>query len=347
MRSASDHDSDSAAGAARAAAASAWLARRDRGFTAAEQDGYLQWLQEDPRHGAAIARIEASWRMLDQLQEWRPAHSDRPNPDLLAVRPRFRTWRWLAPLAVAAALGLGFVAFEPRVQTLFGSQELTQVVRLSEMRTLPDGTVVELNKGAEIAVDYSDTERRVRLLQGEAHFTVAKKGLEWPFIVTAGDVSVRAVGTVFNVRMQADAVDVLVTEGKVRIDPPASSDPGFPLVLNARMLEAGQRVSVNLAEPAPTPPTVVDATPAEIEETLNWQGLRLVFRETPMAQAIEQFNRHGSTTFVIADRELASIRIEGNFRADNVAAFVRLLEKSYEVQVAPDAKGRLVLSVAR
>ena len=34
-------------------AATAWLARRDRTLTAAEQDAYLQWLREDPRHAAA------------------------------------------------------------------------------------------------------------------------------------------------------------------------------------------------------------------------------------------------------------------------------------------------------
>jgi transmembrane sensor len=152
---------------------------------------------------------------------------------------------------------------------------------------------------------------------------------------------------VFNVRMLSESVDVLVTEGKVRIDPPGSVDPGFPLVLNARMLDAGQRASVNLAEPSPAPPTVVDATPAEIEETLRWQGLRLVFRETPMADVIEQFNRHGSSTFVLADRDLASIRIEGNFRADNAEAFVRLLQEVFTVEATPDGHGRLVLRRGR
>lgn len=335
---------DSAARDALAAEAAAWLARRDRGFTAGEQDAYLDWLRADARHAAAITRLEASWRALDALQEWRPAHGDRPNPDLLAVppAPRHGLWRWLVPLAAAAALALGYFTVAPD----FAPAGRTEIVRLSEMRTLPDGTVVELNRGAEIAVDFSGPERQVRLVQGEAHFTVAKMGPDRPFIVTAGDVRVRAVGTVFNVRMQSEAVDVLVTEGKVRIDPPASADPGFPVVLNARMLEAGQRATVNLTEPSPAPPTVVDASSAEIEETLHWQGLRLKFNATPLAEAIEQFNRHGASTFVIADRELGSIRIEGNFRADNSAAFVRLLELTHSVEVQPDAKGRLVISRA-
>lgn len=326
-----------------AEAAAAWLARRDRGFTAAEQDAYLQWLREDARHSAAVVRLEAAWRALDQLQEWRPAHSDRPNPDLLAVRSSRRLWRWLAPLAVAAAVALGFLAWAP----LHDNAGTTRVVRHSEVRTLPDGTVVELNKGAEIALDFSGPERLVQLLRGEAHFTVAKLGPERPFVVTAGNVRVRAVGTVFNVRLQGDAVDVLVTEGKVRIDPPKPADPGFPLVLNAAMLVAGERASVNLAEPTPAPPTVVAATPGEIEDTLSWQGLRLEFDATPLAEAIAQFNRHGEATLVIADSELGSLRIGGNFRADNAAAFVRLLESGFNVSVEPDDRGRLVLRALR
>ena len=70
-----------------AADAAAWLARRDRGFTAEEQDHYFEWLRADPRHGAAVARLEKTWGALDALAGWRPVHSARPNPDLLASPP--------------------------------------------------------------------------------------------------------------------------------------------------------------------------------------------------------------------------------------------------------------------
>lgn len=315
--------------------AAIWLARRDRGLGAAEQDAYLDWLRADPRHPAEIARQEKAWGALDQLAEWRPQHSDRPNPDLLAV-PHRRRWLWLAGLAAAAAVVFGFIVLPPA----FEAAPTARVVRHSEMRTLPDGSVVELNTGADIAIDFSGPERLVRLLRGEAHFTVAKMGPERPFIVTANGVRVRAVGTVFNVRMLGDAVDVLVTEGKVRIDPPNPADPGFPIVLNAAMIEAGERASVSFVEQSPTPPVVLAASPAEIEATLSWQGLRLEFNETPLADAVEQFNRHGSVSLVIADTELADMRIGGNFRADNAEAFVRLLDG---VSSETDSRGRLVL----
>ena len=325
------------------AAASAWAARRDRGLTPAEQDAYLEWLRADPRHGPALRRVEQAWGALDQLAEWRPAHSARPNPDLLAL-PRPRRWRWLAPLAAAAAVALGFVAFRPApVGEPAGS---ARVVRHSaEVRTLTDGSVVELNHGAEIEVDFAGAERRIRLVRGEAHFTVAKLGPDRPFIVTAGDVRVRAVGTVFNVRLRDDDVEVLVTEGKVRVDPPKPAE--VDLVLNAVMLQAGDRTSVSVAGPTPAPLPVTAASAAEIERELAWQGLRLEFDDMPLGQAIAEFNRHGAAGLVIADRDLAALRIAGNFRADNAAAFVRLLESDWGVAAETDAGGRTVLRAAR
>lgn len=341
MRSTSDNTPDSPASPDLDAVAAAWLARHDRGLSAAEQDGYLQWLREDARHGAAISRQQAAWGALDMLAEWKPVHSTQPNPDLLAV-PHRRRWIWTAVLATAAALALGFFAVRPAFDT---AAPTARIVRNSEVRTLADGSVVELNKGAEIAVDFSTAERHVRLVRGEAHFTVAKMGPDRPFIVTAGTLRVRAVGTVFNVRMSGDNVDVLVTEGKVRVDPAKPAE--VELVVNARMLGVGERTSVNLAEPTPAPPEVVTASDTEIEQELAWQGVRIKFDETPLQEAVDEFNRHNGTRFIIADRRIASILVGGNIRADNAGAFARFLQNGFGVSVESDERGRFVLRAAR
>ncbi|MBI2511627.1 MAG: FecR domain-containing protein [Opitutae bacterium] len=320
------------------AAASAWLARRDRGFTPAEQDAYLQWRREDERHAIAVARLEKAWSALDTLAEWRPEHSQKPNPDLLAV-PRRRIWRATgALLALAAAVALAFVIFKP-----FDATPATvQVARQSELRTLADGSVVELNKDAEITVDYSAAERNIKLLRGEAYFTVAKNP-DRPFIVTAGGVRVRAVGTVFNVRLSGSDVDVLVTEGKVRIDPPKPEEPGVSGALNAALVGARERTTVNAAVPTPLAPEVVEATGDEIESTLAWQGVRIKFRDTPLDEAVAEFNRYNKETrIVIADRRIAKIPLRGNFRADNADAFVRLAQEILGVHVDQE-DGRYIL----
>ena len=62
-----------------------------------------------PRHADAIRRQQQVWGMLDRLEQWRPAHSRVPNPDLLAPRSA-RRWHWLASgLGVAALTALWLV----------------------------------------------------------------------------------------------------------------------------------------------------------------------------------------------------------------------------------------------
>src|SRR5260370_1274200 len=82
---------------------------------------------------------------------------------------------------------------------------------------------------ATCGADFRLGDRRggVRLTRGEAHLAVAKDSSR-PFIVTAGGVSVRAVGTAFNVRRVEQRVEVFVTEGKVRIDSAAKGESLLP-----------------------------------------------------------------------------------------------------------------------
>ena len=69
------------------AMAAAWLAQRDEGLTAEEQEDFTRRQQADPRHAAAVVRLEKTWRALQQLREFRPASRVHPDRDLLAAAP--------------------------------------------------------------------------------------------------------------------------------------------------------------------------------------------------------------------------------------------------------------------
>lgn len=85
--------------------------------------------------------------------------------------------------------------------------------------TLPDGTNVWLNENSTLSYggDYNREERKVKL-SGEAYFEVAKNR-EKPFTVQADKVSVKALGTEFNVKAYANETNVTTTllEGKVSV----------------------------------------------------------------------------------------------------------------------------------
>lgn len=335
-----------------AADAAAWLARRDRGFTAEEQDRYFEWLRADLRHGAAVAQLEKTWGALDALAGWRPAHSARPNPDLLASPPavapvamsNWAGWRRSAvgALAAAAMFGLVLWGYRSTVQPP-ESQGTVRVILPPERLTLADGTVVDLNHGGKIETDFTAELRRVRLVSGEAHFTVAKNPAR-PFVVDAGGVAVRAVGTAFGVRRASGEVEVLVTEGKVQVERPVvpseraalkPESPPTPLV-------AGERAVVHTAAPE-RPPVVAAVSAQEISRALAWQGVRLEFAALPLAQVVAEFNLRNPQQLVVGDAATGRLRVGGSFRADHVEAFVRLLEASFGVVAERRADGALEL----
>lgn len=346
-------------------AAAFWLARQDRGFAAGEAEEFARWREADPRHEAEFAQLETDWRRMD-LAKCVPelaALARQAEAETRGARrrkPMFPLWMWGAVLtASAAALALTWTA---RWRTPPASMTTTYAVVPDQMHalTLADGSVVELRGDSEVRAEFTLAERRVRLVHGEAHFKVTKNPAR-PFIVAAGSLAVRAVGTAFDVRLAPAAVDVLVTEGRVRIDRDAASDaaaktaaaePVAPTT-EVPVLTAGERVRLPLvkAEIASSAPVVAALAPMEIDQELAWQKTWLVFTRTPLAEAIGAFNRQtggtGGPRLVIEDETLRERRIGGTFRADNVDGFVRLLEQGFDVRAERRDDGDIVLRAKR
>lgn len=315
-------------------AAAAWLSRVDRGLTPAEQDEYLQWRRQDVRHAAAVAQLEKTWKALGRLSAWRPEHSPLPNPDLLAVRTKTLRRRglrsWIAVAAAAMIVGTVGVVGWLRTDLRPESSPVEATVESgATRRVLEDGSMVDLNRGAEVTIAYSDAERRVLLTRGEAYFTVAKNPAR-PFIVQAGTVAIRAVGTAFNVRMAPDAVEVLVTEGRVEVAPPPAVSA--PSSSPTPQVAAGERLLVETG-PTAAPPVVKAVSIAQVATALAWQAKRLELVDTPLSEALVEFNRQSAIPIVLGERDLGDLRLGGAFRVDNLEGFLRLLEGGFGIRV--------------
>lgn len=319
-----------------------WLARRDRGFTPAEQDQFLQWLASDPRHGEWFALHRSVTGDLNALLQWRPDHSNDPNPDLLARPPRLRPW----PIAVG--LGLAAIAVLALIPLLPLPDPDPDDNFAYERRVLEDGTSVELNRGTILAVNYSPTERRAVLSQGEAMFAV-KRDLVRPFTVTAGDVSVLAVGTEFSVRLVDSVVEVLVTEGRVAVDPGNASVPSGAANggIDAKsdgalaLVDAGHRATVVMH--STTMPRIEAVTEEEIARSLAWQPQMLDFSAVPLRLALEEFNRRNRVQFVLVDPEIGELPIVASLRSDNTEGFARFLERSPGIEVERRGDREIIL----
>ncbi len=309
-------------------------------------------LRTDPAARAALRRaasLDAALRDWATRREiaaaWSEADATAPETGAVpapaparTTRALSRSWRW--PLAAAATVALSVATYH------FGTLSAPQPLGPGT-RALADGTVVELNGAAVIVSDFTSTERRVRLERGEAHFTVTKDAAR-PFTVTAAGVAVRAVGTAFNVRLADAAVEVLVTEGQVRLQPPSApapleNSPASPLASPEPMLAARQRAVVAIT-PSATPPEIATLTPGEIARVLAWQHRLLNFTATPLGDIVAAYNRRNATQLVLADPGLAALRVSASLRSDNVHGFVRLLETGFGVRAELRGDSEILLS---
>lgn len=272
----------------------------------------------------------------------------------LRLRRRRRMWATAGVLVVAVA---GIVWQRPDSAKSRHERPVDSSVVLSVPRreSLSDGTVVELKDGAEIEVAFTPSLRRVLLVRGVAHFQVAKMAA--PFVVAAGGVEVRAVGTAFSVQLGGAQTEIVVTEGRVAVEhragttegrpkvggPPPNDDkrfyPGLVAGPSTLLVEAGNRVVVPTAssEAPRASPQVVPVDAAELAARFEWRSPRLEFSRTPLAEALAMMNRHApaglKVEVLLADPSLGRVEISGMLRADNIETLLRLLEEEHGFRV--------------
>jgi transmembrane sensor len=134
-----------------------------------------------------------------------------PNAHPSARRRGPRVLALAASIAIACVIG-GCLAW-------LGVQwHFTYATDIGERRsiTLEDGSTIDLNARSKVRVRFSDGERDVELLEGQALFSVAHD-VSRPFIVSAGNTAVRAVGTQFDVYRKSSGTTVTVVEGRVAV----------------------------------------------------------------------------------------------------------------------------------
>ncbi|MDB6168173.1 MAG: anti-FecI sigma factor, FecR [Verrucomicrobia bacterium] len=345
-------------------AAAAWKTRADAGLHPNEEAKLRDWLDADPRHRTALERFDLVWQTFD-----RPFHAGAVNEVLqeLSTRAGRRRRRTIAAVTGAAVLLVvgsmwRFGGFPNAINSEVAKPVVAAnaILLLPERRVLPDGSVAELRAGARIAMDYSPGFRRVTLLKGEVHFQVTKDPSR-PFIVSAGGVEARAVGTAFLVGLRSDAVEVLVTEGRVSVnqpdhDPAAGSPSAAPPLAPARteplaLVEAGKGILVGMNGQASSPQlTAVD--PALLDDHLSWRAPRVEFTRTSLAEAIAVLNGYSagrrsagqrSVQFMIDDPALNDVRISGLFRVDRTEAFVNLLKQGFGIDAEQRGDSEILL----
>lgn len=318
------------------ASAEAWAVRmQDGSLNRQEQLAFDAWLKASPANAEDYARCNKLGHLASRLQ----AHPDlvRSMPAYRALdrqQPGRRRPLMLTVLGAAACAALVIVAL-PLLPAFHGEDFI--VTAHGEQRQIPlqDGSRLHINTDSKLRVAFSDHERRVLLEKGEAFFEVTRDTRR-PFVITVGGSEVRVVGTKFSVHRAHQRIDVVVTEGQVKVRPDAHGKGWQPDM----SLLPGQKLRLDEAEHRVTL-SVVDA-----ERLTAWHSGMIRFDATPLEEVIADINRYTPREFVIDDPKLRAIRLSGNFRIGDMESVRFALRDGFAIE-AKERDGRIFLRAGK
>lgn len=299
---------------------------------------FARWLRRSPEHIQGFLAVSGLSLKLDGIDRERSIDINEllaQTPDNIVELPNagaVRTTRSrsagggrskYALVLATAACAVFAVLFTVRWSG-FGGE--TYETRLGEQRTvrLDDGSLISLNTQSRIEVRFSEETRDVRLLEGEALFSVEHDASR-PFRVISGSTTVQAIGTQFNVYRSPAGTKVFVVEGVVQVttDDGASGTAITPVT--AKRLAAGEQVEVHRGQ--------LDQTePADANSAIAWRERQLVFRDKPLGEVAIEFNRYNAIKFEILG-EVAVEPLSGVFAADRPESLALFLAKDPALRV--------------
>lgn len=316
--------------------ASDWVALIHDADAAVDRAAFERWCAEDPRHPVAYARAERAWESAALLAKTKFGR-DRGLPERQRAFNRPALGYALAAagvILVAAIIGLS-VAARGWSHPDRTADETEVASNLGQIRkvALPDGSAVTLDTASVLRVAFTNSERRLYLARGRARFDVAHDAAR-PFIVMAGDGSVTAHGTVFDVAVLGDKVQVLLLRGSVDVSEGRTTAASAAAT---RRLNPGQKISFGAIEPLALAQA---ANPIDGQ----WVSGMLSFDRTPLAEAIVEANRYSAAKISLADPALGVLRITGAYHAGDAVGLAQRIAESLDLQASRTAQGNVLIS---
>lgn len=244
----------------------------DDGATPTDRANFRAWLEQSAAHAAAYAELERLWLGASALPE-------APKPTSPLRRNILKSGGALALLATAgtvSAIYLQPAAADYRT----GVGETARFI-------LPDGSIAELSTASAIALTFTDEQRQVTLLEGEAFFTVAPDTGR-PFAVDCEELRSTALGTQFSVARRGNGIVVAVSQHAVRVSAPAQ----------VQDVQEGQ--SVLFANGELSAPMQTD-----VASQISWRDGKLVFISTPFEEVVSTLGRWRRGKMIVMDKALA------------------------------------------
>lgn len=315
---------------------------------------FVRWISESPRHMEAFLAIASEAPVVrgvltdgqfdlqsllkevsgeENVHPLRPLRSSKPSLARSSGLTRRRAMLSVAAALVAIAISIPVAVYLTtwqRFETPVGEQRTIQ---------LREGSIVTLNAQSRMEVKIGDSQREIRLPQGEATFKVAHDASR-PFRVRTPGALVEAVGTQFDVYARSDGTTtVAVIEGKVKV-----------FDVHTRLTHLGVSGSGPVSVAAGEEAQVVQSTgrielhpEANVAEAIAWQQRKLVFRRTSLEEIAEEFNRYNKFVQIHLEQiPPRAFRFSGAFNADDPQSLATLLMHEPDL-IVQQSEGEIII----
>lgn len=312
--------------------ASEWLLRLNSDPSDDDVADWLRWCESDAQNLQAFEQINADWRDVISLRQ-DAAFSARELGDVReeANKPASaRPWVWaLAAIVACIAIALGFFGLETFRDRSIDAQHIIAGTE-NETTALPDGSLVTLRAQAAVKVRFARSARWLEVAQdGEAYFKV-KHDPARPFIVRAGEITIQAIGTAFDVKHDADRIRVVVAEGSVKISSRTAH----------WTFEAGQQFEYSQAA------NRVNLARIDVEHALRWREGEFAYEKVALADVIRDVNRYYAGRIVIRDPRVSEMSYTGTVFVSALDDWLEALASKYPVRVVTGPDGQVALESA-
>ena len=302
-------------------------------FSKSYSDDDLQklflWFNSEKGHNEIADVMDTKWRFFKREDVLPDMDSVKMLTNIKNGIRRNRTiqfksnFKRILPYAAVVAVIIGFSVFfflnnkHSKSYSDFYTSVITENGQRSKV-VLPDSSIVWLNSGTTLSYNYSLDDERSVILSGQGFFQVTRNESK-PFVVQCGEISVKVLGTKFDVNAYPvnDKISVVLESGSVELK--------HSQCLLDYVLKPGEKADYDIDERS------VKVNEADIKKFTSWKDGKLIFKNDPMKLVIEELERWYNIRVEVKDQEVYNSIFTGTVINEGYLQIFKLIEYSCPV----------------
>lgn len=300
--------------------AAEWVIKiRSTALTLQEQQEFEQWKSQSKQHQQAWQRAQRLMATLQVLPD---------NMQQILLEGQQQHTQILPKLMIITGLAVMVGYFwQSSLYTRWSSDYSTQVGEQKKV-ILQDGTQLYLNTNTALDVHFTAQQRLITLHYGEISIQTGHEiNTKYrPFIVENRDVTMQALGTIFNVRQtqKNHQTCLSVIESAVKIT--------SKLQRYSHIIKAGEQYCFDQNQ--------IKQNLEPIQ--LVWQQQVIMAYEMPLQDLVKELSRYHKG-YIHLDSKIAQLKVSGSFPTQDTEKLSYALQSSYPITVQQYLAGRVIV----